>query len=421
MEYQIPFTIADVANLLSVRRITGVSEDSFGVECPFCGDTRGKCNFCVAKDGEVKNVYHCYHCGASGNMLSLYAELTGIYGTDRHKKAYWEIKEKLGTGDYSVIKKRVQRIETVKKKEMQTETVRNLAERDLIYREMISMLKLKETHKRALRARGLSDTDINVMIQNGYRSTDRENSQAIARRLIKRGFSLNGIPGFYMNRHGDWDTAFYFSNEGLLCPVYTAEGKVIGFQIRLDKLSKKRKYVWFTSSGLEKGTSSKSPAGIYGSMEENTVWVTEGILKSQIAFLRSHHAYIGIPGVSNYKGLYQILRDLKKQGLQKVYECYDMDKMLYLNCEKDYDHSCAGCEYAKYAFSGFECPSKRLKRDNIRNGCLKLYGICKKLDLECLRMTWDEAPDGLWNGNYKGIDDWLMREQAKIENFQNVA
>lgn len=421
MEYQIPFTIADVADLLSIRRIKYSSEESFDVECPFCGDARGKCNFCVTKDGEIKNVYHCYHCGASGNMLSLYADLTGIYGTDRYKTAYWEIKEKIATGERSVRKKQFHRAEQLKKKTYEKNVKMDFAYLDCVYREMISMLKLKESHKKHLRSRGLSDAEVELMDQNGYRSTDRENSQAIARKLLKRGFFLDGVPGFFVNRYGDWDTAFYSSNKGLLCPVYTMDRKICGFQIRLDKPDKKRKYVWFTSNGLERGTSSKSPAGISGIMKEDTIWVTEGILKAEIAFLRTNHPYIGTPGVSNYKGLYPVLLELKKQGLQRVYECYDMDKMLYLNCEKDYDPSCKECEHMSHAFTGVECPKKRMKRDNIRNGCLKLYKLCRKLDIECLRMTWDEASDGLWSGTYKGIDDWLMREQADFEVLQNAA
>ena len=82
------FTIAEVADLLSIRRLSDSYQDEFPVECPFCGDLRGKCSFCIRKNGELKNVYHCYHCGASGNMLTLYAELSGIYGRNRYKEAY---------------------------------------------------------------------------------------------------------------------------------------------------------------------------------------------------------------------------------------------------------------------------------------------------------------------------------------------
>ena len=36
------FTIAEVADLLSIRRLSDSYQDEFPVECPFCGDLRGK-------------------------------------------------------------------------------------------------------------------------------------------------------------------------------------------------------------------------------------------------------------------------------------------------------------------------------------------------------------------------------------------
>lgn len=418
MRYEIPFTIADVADLLSIRRLEGGTEDSFDVECPFCGDRDGHCNFCIIRDGEVKNVYHCFHCDAGGNMLSLYADLTGICGKHRYKRAYHEVERKLATGGRKMMVRRERRLGQVKEKEKEdTGEKTDVSHLDLVYREMLSMLELKERHKADLRRRGLTEMEICGMEQEGYRSTASEDSQLIARTLINRGFSLKGVPGFFINRNGDWETAFYPSNEGYLCPVRTVDGKIRGFQIRLDKPFQKRKYVWFTSSGRTGGTSSKSPAGMSGELTGNVVRVTEGILKAEIAYLRSGMPYIGNPGVSNYKGVYQLLCELKGQGLQTVLECYDMDKMLYLDCERDYDGSCTECECAGCAFTGFECPKKRQKRDNIRKGCMKLYEMCRELGLRCLRVTWDEAEDGLWSGTYKGIDDWMMREQKNEDSL----
>ena len=43
------FTIAEVADLLSIRRLSDSYQDEFPVECPFCGDLRGKCSFCIRK------------------------------------------------------------------------------------------------------------------------------------------------------------------------------------------------------------------------------------------------------------------------------------------------------------------------------------------------------------------------------------
>ena len=55
--------------------------------------------------------------------------------------------------------------------------------------------------------------------------------------------------------------------------------------------------------------------------------------------------YIGVPGVSNHKGLETVLRKLKEQGLKRVYECYDMDKMMELSCKHDEKSACRQCEW----------------------------------------------------------------------------
>ena len=72
------------------------------------------------------------------------------------------------------------------------------------------------------------------MEEKGYKSTSEEDSQQIARRLIKEGFRLEGVPSFYINWEGNWDLNFYEGNRGYLCPVYTVDKYLAGFQIRLD-------------------------------------------------------------------------------------------------------------------------------------------------------------------------------------------
>ena len=57
-------------------------------------------NACIWKGNRIKNVYHCYNCGAQGNMLTLYCELKGITGPDCFKIAYREIREQLTVGGY---------------------------------------------------------------------------------------------------------------------------------------------------------------------------------------------------------------------------------------------------------------------------------------------------------------------------------
>ena len=67
-----PFGIADVVELLGLtvrRRLPS----SLYLNCPFCGDLRGRLN--VNTD---KNVWRCNRCGAAGGMpLAAYAEARG--------------------------------------------------------------------------------------------------------------------------------------------------------------------------------------------------------------------------------------------------------------------------------------------------------------------------------------------------------
>lgn len=76
-----PFGIADVVELLGLtvrRRLPS----SMYLNCPFCGDQRGRLN--VNTD---KNVWRCNRCGTAGGMLALYAR----YNCTGNADAYREI------------------------------------------------------------------------------------------------------------------------------------------------------------------------------------------------------------------------------------------------------------------------------------------------------------------------------------------
>ena len=65
-KHDLPFGIMDVAGLLRLnirRRAPG----QVYVDCPICGDRRGKMNLNTEKD-----LWRCNYCGEGGGMLSLY-------------------------------------------------------------------------------------------------------------------------------------------------------------------------------------------------------------------------------------------------------------------------------------------------------------------------------------------------------------
>lgn len=399
------FNISDVAGLLGIQRLT--DGNSFGVVCPFCGDTRGKMNFRIYKDGTPANTYHCFYCGASGNMLTLYAELEGIYGANRYKIAYREIREKLGRSEFVHSDNRSLPIYG----ENQEEQPASIEQKDLVYRHLLSFLTLSDVHRKELLRRGFTEEQIETC---QFRSTPAYGTESLARKLLKDGMSLAGIPGFFMNGRRNWDISFYRRNRGFLCPAYTIDGKIAGFQIRLDEPYDGRKYLWFSSANKARGTGSKSPVTFLGDPYSRVVRVTEGILKPLAAYCLSGLSFLGTPGVSQYKELEKVLAALKRKGLMEVQEYYDMDKFMDIRCGRDYKPDvCLKCEHG----GGWEkdgiCVRKEQKREQIRAGCVHLYEICGRLGLKCIRKTWDFTPDGLWAGNWKGIDDYWCEKKRR--------
>ena len=80
----------------------------------------------------------------------------------------------------------------------------------------------------------------------------------------------------------------------------------------------------------KKGCGISSIVGISGKAEGNEIYVTEGILKAEIAHQVSGKTFLGNPGIGNWRDLYEVLQVLKKRGLSHVEEVYDMDKQLRL-------------------------------------------------------------------------------------------
>ena len=79
-KHDLPFGIMDVAGLLRLnirRRAPG----QVYVDCPICGDRRGKMNLNTEKD-----LWRCNYCGEGGGMLSLYAKVYGVSNSDAYRE-----------------------------------------------------------------------------------------------------------------------------------------------------------------------------------------------------------------------------------------------------------------------------------------------------------------------------------------------
>ena len=275
----------------------------------------------------------------------------------------------VGLSDYAVKYPDKPKVETV-----EDTPIADIAVRHNTYSALLSMLTLSKEHREHLQTvRGLPDEQIEKL---GYKSTPPfYMCRSLANRLLERGCELEGVPGFYQ-KDGQWTIASSTYTAGILIPARTRQGYIGGFQIRLDVPLKNEddppdkqgaKYIWFSSVGKPKGTSSGSPAHYVGDPDAGVVYVTEGLLKSDIAHYLMNRSFAATAGVNNMAQLELLLKELAENGTHTIIETEDMDK--YRN----------------------EAASK---------GALKLYELAKKYGMVCRGLNW--------NPNYKGVDDWQL-------------
>lgn len=259
------------------------------------------------------------------------------------------------------------------------------------YSLLLGMLGLTPAHRAHLKSekRGLTDSQIDAF---GFRSTPPGFlCRSLAERLLRQGCTLEGVPGFYLHEKGYWTVRFSSRASGILIPAIGIDGLIQGMQILLDTPFRDKddppgkagtKYIWLSSASKDRGVTSGSPVHFAGDSFSRTVYVTEGLLKADIAHCLTGRTFVAVAGANNVKPLEPLFALLAQNGTELVVEAYDMDK-------------CSNAMTAK--------GSSQVCRMAVRYG------------MECRRLTW--------NPNYKGIDDWqlaLRREKRKAqENRQD--
>lgn len=384
-----PFGIMDVVELLHLR-IRRRQADSVYTDCPLCGDRRGKMNV-----NFVKNVWRCNYCGEYGGMLNLYARINNTTNSE----AYREICDALQAGDTSWgyggsestdVSAEVPAGESHAGSQPdagipQSERA-SLQEIHQTYSLLLEMLSLNSAHRAHLRSekRGLTDEQIDSL---GFKSTPPYFlCRSLTERLMEQGCRVEGVPGFYLHEGGYWTVKFSSRTAGILIPAVGVDGLIRGMQILLDVPFKNKddppekagtKYIWFSSSAKNMGTTSGSPVHFIGNPFARTIYVTEGILKADIAHCLLNRSFVAVAGANNVAQLGPLFGLLAQNGTELIIEAHDMDK--YSN-------------------------------EMIAKGSSKIYLLARQHGMECQRLTW--------NPNYKGIDDWqlaLRKEKQQKE------
>lgn len=355
---RLPCGIADVVELAGIRVIRNTGTQMH-CRCPFCNDTKAHLNIRLDKD-----VFRCNRCGRGGGVLQLYA---GIYDTDI-STACGELR-RIFSGSGTVRPKPHNMQETAG-----TELpVAPGAVRDNTYRSLLSLLSLAAAHRESLLSRGLSGEDIDRL---GYRTTPAVRGPKIVSELLRRGCTLDGVPGFYRDRvSGRWKLDIRGS--GIMIPDRNVNGEIEALQIRQDAV-RKSKFLTLTSVDNYCGTTASCCPHFVGFRDSTrTAYVTEGVMKADIAHYLSLErgnpiAFVGLTGVSNYNQFQRALGELKTLGITRICLAFDTDD---------------------------------LTNENVRNAKKRVLTMGLECGFEMIPVRWDPV--------YKGIDDMLVGFRGK--------
>ena len=309
-----PFNIMDIAALLRLN-IRRRGPGYVYADCPLCGDRRGKMNLNL-----TKNVWRCNYCGEGGGMLALYARVYQISNSE----AYQNICEDLQMGrpapsyaspNVAALAKEVPQAERASAQEIH----RTLTA-------MMSVLTLMPAHREHLRReRGLEDAQIE---QFGFKSTPPPHfCRTLARHLAEWGYTVQGVPGFYIDDCGKVTVKFHQRTSGILIPIRSVDGLLCGLQTRLDKPFRDKhdppektgiKYLTLSSAGKKMGATSKSPVHFVGDPSSRVVYVTEGALKADIVHALTGRTFAATIGANNTAGLDELFAFLSRNGTEEI-------------------------------------------------------------------------------------------------------
>ncbi|MBM7854909.1 hypothetical protein JOC37_001289 [Desulfohalotomaculum tongense] len=195
--------------------------------------------------------------------------------------------------------------------------------RDRVYRDFLSLLSLSSEHRNELSVnRGLPENVIKY-----FRSVPRaERPWSICKRLIDRGHSLEGIPGFYRaeNRRGGCYWTFSMK-PGFIIPILDTDGRIQALQTRLDIPDSRGKYRLFSSSKKKAGSCSGVPVHVAkpNKLTDRRIWITEGPLKATIASQYLGAVVLGLIGATTWKPVLEVIEKYRKA---EIVIAFDMDQ-----------------------------------------------------------------------------------------------
>ena len=370
----ITFDLLDTAELcgLDIKGRT-LAKEEVEARCPYCNDHRYRMYL-----NRITHMFFCQNCGTGGNAVTLYADCNpkGIRLTNYESYKALSAEPSVRQYDVPIIESRDEL------------PIRELSERSEIYLEFLKLLRLEKDHLTNLLNRGLSTEIIKV---NMYKSfpTDKTERQWICDNLAAR-YDLTDVPGFYRSG-GRWSIIGLKS--GILIPICSKDNLIQGLQIRFDNPPVKRitaadgkvtekvggRFRWLSTggNGFTDGTGITSYIHVTGDVSSDTLYLTEGGMKADIAsYLSGGRLFIGLTGVQNVRYLKEIVTSLHPK---RIVECLDMDVRT---------------------------------NPQVQRAQSKIQAICTPLCEEYRRFFWPKEQ--------KGIDDYMLFMKLKKEHEEKI-
>ena len=308
-------------------------------------------------------------------MLSLYGKVYGISNSESYREICDTLQNGLTAPEYTAK-------ELPEQTAIEQSVLASPQEIHQTFSMLLELLTLTPQHRKHLHeVRGLTDEQIERL---GYKSTPPFYlCRSLAQKLRSRGCKVEGVPGFYVGKDDKWTVNFNSVTAGIIIPAKGIDGMIRGAQIRLDTPIRDQesdpdksgtKYLWLSSASKKRGVSSGSPVHFVGDPFTRVVYVTEGLLKADVAHFLMDRSFAATAGANNVNKLDMLFALLAANGTEVIIEAEDMDKY----------HNAA-----------------------VSKGASKIYLMARSHGLECRRLTWDP--------NYKGIDDWQLAMRKKKE------
>lgn len=489
----------ETANIDDVLLVNGVEAREIGGEllctvCPKNPEQEAKL-YCTVEKGQKVNLYHCMKecagCKFHGNLIDLHILFNPDkdFGEKVAKNVAIDVIMRLKGGSPELVKMRTEAAKRRKKPSEEAELASD--ERcGAVYKAMLNHCTLDPMDHADLKRRGFTDSFIKWA---GFKSAPRD-PRALCRTLIKEGFDLAGVPGFYQytDKSGELVWTLSIPGDGYFCPIHRGDSiircqfhprkpekttlsllkehggevkskeDVVGIlkaynysedlikkimkehgyalekyrdgfirscpekdaaasafeQIKFFLTHDGQKYSWISSAGKKNGCGSGSPCAIMPGTKPYFI-LAEGTTKGlRIKQSLPDVTVVSIAGTNSQDGLKAAFE--KYRGTF-MFETIDMDKCIPVSEQPLLQKMLIQASNERASIEALsKLPEYKAieKHGRIQHSARLAAEKAKEFGIETHSCKWDLNEEGLWNGEYKGLDDYFEGNPEIVRKFE---